>query len=808
MSGYVDTIQDRDGTDYYLKATIPSVQSTAESVAATDPVSVDVDVDSDGVVSFDFHIPAASTANADAAAQEARDAADACEAATSAANTAATGATTAAQNAVNATVDTVHAAQDARTAIVDTQAATASANAAASAANTAKDATIAATTAANEATTAATTATSNANTATANANAATTAANAAATRANASADAADTATDDANAAAARAEEAARPTEEMFASVHELLRAGSADAVTGSGDTVSATFLQRASNVEGARDGVATIECVRGNTVGWNQLESIVNGTDTKNGVTAVKSNAAGTVTLNGEADNADTNFHVTGAITLDPSHKYLFKGCPKGGSTTTYYMSNAYSVNGVYYDTGNGTIFTPINSTSIGLLFMVRIWSLPGYTANNLVFRPQLFDLTQMFGAGNEPATVEEFERLYPLPYYPYDAGTLKPVNMTGIESTSYNLLDPEKIAALNGVTQLGDTFTADMGLMRAAMVEGWEDIDYIPGMAYEISYEVVSNSGSAVRFDVTYTDGTVQSPSAMVGKRTHIVDASHTIKQIQLNYGSGGTLVFKDFCICIANSTRNGEYEPHWDQLREIDLATYFPDGMYGAGNAADALYSDHADKNMGVMDLGGLTWTYNQDTQLFWANSLRVKPGGNIKCLKYETSHSGGIGAIPDKSIWNQKHGYSANNIIVHDSAYDDAAAFKTAMSGVMMVYECTDAYRSTVPIDPPLNLSYRVDTYGTESIVTPTDTISAPPTLDITYGYTAESLRDEALAVIAPVENHRAQTNHAVGSYVIHDATLYKVTRAIAANEEFTPGTNVTATTVMAEIAAING
>lgn len=128
MSGYVDTIQDRDGTDYYLKATIPSVQSTASSVAATDPVSVSATVDSDGVVSFDFAIPQASTANADAAAQEARDAASAASTATEAANTAASGATTAAQNAVNATVNTVNATTDARAAIADTQAATTAAN--------------------------------------------------------------------------------------------------------------------------------------------------------------------------------------------------------------------------------------------------------------------------------------------------------------------------------------------------------------------------------------------------------------------------------------------------------------------------------------------------------------------------------------------------------------------------------------------------------------------------------------------------------------------------------------------------------
>lgn len=37
----------------------------------------------------------------------------------------------------------------------------------------------------------------------------------------------------------------------------------------------------------------------------------------------------------------------------------------------------------------------------------------------------QVFDLTQMFGAGNEPSTVEEFRAMFPNDYYPYTVGTL-----------------------------------------------------------------------------------------------------------------------------------------------------------------------------------------------------------------------------------------------------------------------------------------------------------------------------------------------------------------------------------------------
>ena len=48
--------------------------------------------------------------------------------------------------------------------------------------------------------------------------------------------------------------------------------------------------------------------------------------------------------------------------------------------------------------------------------------------------------------------------------------------------------------------------------------------------------------------------------------------------------------------------------------------------------------------------------------------------------------------------------------------------------------------------------------------------------------------------------------ATANHAVGSYLTMGGTLYRVTTAIATGEAITPGTNVMATTVMAEVLSL--
>lgn len=56
------------------------------------------------------------------------------------------------------------------------------------------------------------------------------------------------------------------------------------------------------------------------------------------------------------------------------------------------------------------------------------------------------------------------------------------------------------------------------------------------------------------------------------------------------------------------------------------------------------------------------------------------------------------------------------------------------------------------------------------------------------------------------IAPVEGSTASANHAVDDYLMLGARLYRVTTAIASGELIIPGTNVTETTVMAEIVSL--
>lgn len=54
------------------------------------------------------------------------------------------------------------------------------------------------------------------------------------------------------------------------------------------------------------------------------------------------------------------------------------------------------------------------------------------------------YDLTTMFGAGNEPNTVEEFEKIFPADYYPYNAGEIISAGTEEVVEQGKNLLNAD----------------------------------------------------------------------------------------------------------------------------------------------------------------------------------------------------------------------------------------------------------------------------------------------------------------------------------------------------------------------------
>ena len=557
----------------------------------------------------------------------------------------------------------------------------------------------------------------------------------------------------------------------------LLTAGVAESLLSS-DEQQATFARRVS--DGASVGVRAL---LGNTVIWNQLNNNYELPITKNGVTATKNND-GSVTVNGTA-TANSTF-ILQLIAVKDGHKYLLKGgFPNGGSNTYY-----YGLSGIAVDYGSGGIWT----SSTNANYYARLDVYAGQTLNNVKIWPQVFELTEMFGAGNEPSTVAEFETLFPDNYYAYDAGSLLNVKMVGVESVGFNQFDEEMESG--GINQDGEPVSGNY-LRSKNFTSVLPDTEYY--------FKAPSGTTMVVYwYNADKSFNSFASPAANTVKTS---PSGARYVKIRITTASYGTVYNHDICINLSDPSRNGTYSPYTHTIREIDTSEYFESGMKSAGSVYDELNEDAAIKRVGSVDMGTLSWSYDSTNVLFVAVVSGIATGvintKQLSCAKYTVVGSGARSAHSDENnvIFQVASGLS---VLVKDSAYTDAATFKTAMSGVMLYYEL--ATPVTTEINPPINMDYPTQQGGIESIVIPEGEQSAPVTLVYVQGYDANGVANIALEVIAAIESNIASTNYAIGSFFIHAGKLYKATSAIASGETITPGTNCTQTTVMAEILAL--
>lgn len=182
----------------------------------------------------------------------------------------------------------------------------------------------------------------------------------------------------------------------------------------------------------------SVKSVGGRNLVFNQIVNPNNfrPSYTVNGVTITRVDGYKFV-ANGTATGGDAYF--SDSFVPIKGHVYLEKSCPKGGSAETYrsYITGSNVVMDTNYGSG---VIAPINVDT--RVYIVPLMVKSGATVNNLVVYPQIYDLTAMFGSGNEPSTVEEFEAIFPNNYYPYNVGEIVSAGTEEVVEQGKNLFD------------------------------------------------------------------------------------------------------------------------------------------------------------------------------------------------------------------------------------------------------------------------------------------------------------------------------------------------------------------------------
>ena len=189
----------------------------------------------------------------------------------------------------------------------------------------------------------------------------------------------------------------------------------------------------------------SVKSVGGRSIVWNQLVQSTSNEITGAGVKATFSND-GIVTLNGTATTTGNAVSVQ-PVKNQKGHKYLMVANPLSGvygKDQLLFSSQSYGQD----STGHGTIITNESSNE---KWYYTLYVYEGVTYDNVKLQPQIYDLTAMFGSGNEPTTVEEFEKIFPADYYPYNAGEVVRTGVTEVAVGDTTHTIPEAIRNLPG---------------------------------------------------------------------------------------------------------------------------------------------------------------------------------------------------------------------------------------------------------------------------------------------------------------------------------------------------------------------
>ncbi len=442
----------------------------------------------------------------------------------------------------------------------------------------------------------------------------------------------------------------------------------------------ATGTGNGSQPDFATGSIALMKEKRGNTVVVNQLSKWK--TDgTWYGLT-LTNNQDGSCSLSGTASpDAFGQVIIGGGVEFkrDGSKKYLI-ACFGNGNFT-------YGINGYGAEHSEPYIFD-VSGDAEPWVGGITLNMEQGDTVNLTRLQGYVIDLTQWFN-GDIPQDLLDHPENF-LRYYQgslaYNTGELVNANSRYLKAIGRNQWDED--ASLNYVYNSDGTgYSADGYLSSRNITK------VIPNATYYIKTSYYgSDNVQILYFDkdnncIGYfnTNGLFTIPSNVCGIK------------FTVRYESGSISAYKnDITVSLYYEGESGydQYYPY-EVLTNNDTGT---ETLRSAGSVADSKAPDGTiTRRIGVVDLGSLEWIKN-DYNSFISTGLEAliqAPSGsgvkaNLTCSKYinDTANNAAYSHTNDKAI-----AYSSYyKLAVYDSALasGDAAAFKTAMSGVYLFYE----------------------------------------------------------------------------------------------------------------------
>ena len=392
----------------------------------------------------------------------------------------------------------------------------------------------------------------------------------------------------------------------------------------------------------------------------------------------------------------------TSPIARAIGHKVLGK-CIRNTSNPNTYVTVRFGNNNVNISNGNERQTTTENgiytlSSGVGNPPPLYFRAFSGATAGTYGFTLQLFDLTAMFGSGNEPASVEEFEKIFPADYYPYNEGEIVNAGTESVVEQGKNIFDKSGKENANAYT-IPMYYSGSYNGLKIPCENGIYTVStkhksgYISGMSkavYVIATEISTDkniTGMIIEHVTGYGYNADKSGTVSV-KHGYIILSVFIGESTEADRKS-----FFDSCdIQIEKSSTPTAYTPYHRNTYPIPEAIKsLPGYGWSAGTAKN--YVDYENKRyvqgVGSVDLGTKNWLMYKDgdyTPFFYLTSISDIRGGtlNFLCPKYQYAKIGATGNASGLYVLEN------TTVRVRDTAYTDATTFKQAMQGVILYYE----------------------------------------------------------------------------------------------------------------------
>ncbi len=403
---------------------------------------------------------------------------------------------------------------------------------------------------------------------------------------------------------------------------------------------------------------AAVKSFGGKAIVWNQFYKALNNINI-NSIDCTFS-TGNTVTVNAENVVTGEAGVPIGLFTIEShksivGHKYLYSigNSSVQGDTWQVYIIHPLEPGSQFnYRLASGVGYA-IVTAPLAVVSELRVAIYVGFSGR-LNFTVNVFDLTQMFGAGNEP-TAEEFLQMFPEDYYEYNAGELKSAPVNNLKIRGQNIL-PTDLEFSQGsssgsssvsVTRHDDgSITLNGTASKAFAMKG--SLPEVEGNYQGKSLTI--SSGNPLPSGVWLSWGNGTPMIVGNGSRT----SSLAIGSMGNNgncfylYASSGVTFNKLRIYPMLTAYREEkEYKPYSLKVRQIPQAVLNLEGYgWSAGTAKNWVDWENKKyhREVASLDLGSIPWALAGGSSLPRFISAYPKAKGssspNILCIKYETS------------------------------------------------------------------------------------------------------------------------------------------------------------------------